>query len=225
MESSAFPPAQLCAIEARLLGCLIEKEVTTPDYYPLTLNALITACNQTTNRDPVMNLEESTVLQAVDALKAKGWLLEISQAGARVRKYKHHLEGKLPPLSPASTALLCVLLLRGPQTAGELRQRTERLSSFQDLTAVEAALNRFIEEEPSLLTCLPAGPGRRVAQYAQLLTGEPPLTTATPPAETLIPPLPAPPSDDWKQHMETEIQQLKAKVLKLYQQLGLEEEG
>ncbi|MBV6499540.1 MAG: hypothetical protein CJBNEKGG_01997 [Prosthecobacter sp.] len=164
----------LNAIEARILGCLLEKEITLPDYYPLTLNALTAACNQTTNREPIMNLDDNQVRRALDSLKARGWVFEISIVGARVNKYRHNLKARLPGLEHPSVCLLCVLLLRGEQTLGELRQRTERLQSFPDLPAVEAELMKLITySEGPLVACLPAGPGRRVAQYAQLLTGEP----------------------------------------------------
>ncbi len=164
----------LNAIDARILGCLLEKEITLPDYYPLTLNALTAACNQTTNRDPILNLEENQVRRALESLKTRGWVFEISIVGARVSKYRHNLKAKLPGLERPSTSLLCVLLLRGHQTLGELRQRTERLQTFPDLASVEAELLKLITySEGPLVACLPAGPGRRVAQYAQLLTGEP----------------------------------------------------
>lgn len=164
----------LSAIEARILGCLLEKEITLPDYYPLTLNALTAACNQTTNREPILTLEENQVRRALESMKTRGWIFEISIVGARVSKYRHNLKAKLPGLERPSTSLLCVLLLRGPQTLGELRQRTERLQTFPDLPSVEAELLKLITySEGPLVACLPAGPGRRVAQYAQLLTGEP----------------------------------------------------
>lgn len=169
----------LNAIEARILGCLLEKEITLPDYYPLTLNALTAACNQTTNREPLMNLDDNQVRRALESLKARGWVFEISIVGARVNKYRHNVKARLPGLEHPAISLLCVLLLRGEQTLGELRQRTERLQSFPDLPAVEAELMKLITySEGPLVACLPAGPGRRVAQYAQLLTGEAPASLA-----------------------------------------------
>lgn len=222
----------LNAIEARILGCLLEKEITLPDYYPLTLNALNAACNQTTNRDPIMSLDEGQVRRAVEAMKTRGWIFEISIVGARVSKYRHNLKAKLPGLEKPSASLLSVLLLRGEQTLGELRQRTERLHAFPDLESVEAELLGLITySEGPLVACLPAGAGRRVAQYAQLLTGEPE-TGLAPREEILYPtpaaasaPAPEPSADDqaWKQRMEMEIELLKAQLTRLKVRLGVED--
>jgi uncharacterized protein YceH (UPF0502 family) len=214
---------QLSALEARILGCLIEKEITLPDYYPLTLNALSSACNQTTNRDPIMSLDDSTVLRVVEGMKTRGWIFQVSIVGARVQKYRHNLNARIPGLEKPSIALLCVLLLRGAQTLGELRQRTERLHAFPDLESIEASLNDLINyPDGPLVVCLPAGAGRRVAQYAQLLTGEP----ASPAAqeEFIIAPVPAPVSAEdqaWRQRMEMEIESLKAQLTQLKIDLGV----
>lgn len=228
----------LNAIEARILGCLLEKEITLPDYYPLTLNALTAACNQTTNREPIMSLDENQVRRTVEAMKTRGWIFEISIVGARVSKYRHNLKTKLPELEKPAIALLCVLLLRGEQTLGELRQRTERLHAFPDLESVEAGLLKLVSySEGPLAACLPAGAGRRVAQYAQLLTGEPETglapreeivysssTHATVPAAAPAPAA-APSADDeaWKQRMEMEIELLKAQLTRLKVRLGVED--
>jgi uncharacterized protein YceH (UPF0502 family) len=212
--------------EARILGCLLEKEITLPDYYPLTLNALTAACNQTTNRDPIMTLDENQVRRAVEAMKTRGWIFEISIVGARVSKYRHNLKTKLPGLERPSTSLLCVLLLRGEQTLGELRQRTERLHAFPDLESIEAEIMKLITySEGPLAACLPAGPGRRVAQYTQLLTGEPE-TGLAPRGETVIEPVPPPaPTEDhaWRQRMEMEIEILRAQLNRLKVKLGVED--
>jgi uncharacterized protein YceH (UPF0502 family) len=214
---------QLSALEARILGCLIEKEITLPDYYPLTLNALSAACNQTTNRDPIMSLDDSSVLRVVEGMKTRGWIFQVSIVGARVHKYRHNLNARIPGLEKPSIALLCVLLLRGAQTLGELRQRTERLHSFSDLESIEASLNDLINHpECPLVVCLPAGAGRRVAQYAQLLTGEP--TGPAAQEEIIIAPVPAPVSAEdqaWRQRMEMEIESLKAQLTKLKIDLGV----
>lgn len=216
----------LSTIEARILGCLLEKEITLPDYYPLTLNALTAACNQTTNRDPIMTLDENEVRRAVEAMKTRGWIFEISIVGARVSKYRHNLKTKLPGLERPSTSLLCVLLLRGEQTLGELRQRTERLHAFPDLESIEAEIMKLITySEGPLAACLPAGPGRRVAQYTQLLTGEPDSSPA-PRGETVIEPVlsPAPTEDHaWRQRMEMEIEILRAQLNRLKVKLGVED--
>jgi uncharacterized protein len=163
----------LNGIELRVLGSLIEKELTTPEYYPLSLNALVTACNQKSNRDPVLNLEEAEVTRALDALRFKQFAL-LSGAGGRVAKYRHALVEKFR-FSPAELALLCELMLRGPQTVGELRSRAERMHPFADLSEVEAALEELMGRSPALVTKLPRQPGRKEPRYCQLFAGEPDL--------------------------------------------------
>ena len=159
--------------ESRVLGALIEKELTTPEYYPLSLNALTNACNQKSNRDPVLTLEEADVVRALDGLRFKGLALQ-SAEGGRVPKYAHSAAAKLH-LDPAEVALLCELLLRGPQTLGELRTRCERMHPFADLAAVETVLTELAEREPPLATKLPRQAGRKEHRYAQLLGGPPEL--------------------------------------------------
>jgi uncharacterized protein YceH (UPF0502 family) len=159
-------------IEIRVLGCLIEKEMTTPDYYPLTLNALTNACNQKSNRDPVLGLEETDVVRALDALRLKGLAMQAHGEGSRVPKYRHSLAEKLF-LEPEELAILCELFLRGPQTIGELRGRADRMHSFEDLTRVEAVLQELMERQPPLAVKLPRQPGRKEHRYAHLLGGEP----------------------------------------------------
>lgn len=224
MEDNA-PVPQLTAIEARILGCLIEKEITLPDYYPLTLNSLVSACNQSTNREPIMALDEGAVQRALENMKTRGWVFQVTVVGARVQKFRHNLKGKLPRLEKPGTALLTVLLLRGAQTVGELRQRTERLQSFPDLESVESELTSLISyPEGPVAACLPAGPGRRVALYAQLLTGEP--SGLAPQEEIITPPAFVPPSpedQEWKQRMEIEIQLLKTQLARLKASLGVED--
>ena len=123
--------------QSRVLGCLLEKEMTTPENYPLTLNSLVSACNQSSNREPVVSFDEATVLDALEELKTRGLAFQVSIPGARVQKFKHNLNGKFPRLEKPGLALMCVMLLRGPQTAGELRQRTERMQAFPDIPSVE----------------------------------------------------------------------------------------
>jgi uncharacterized protein YceH (UPF0502 family) len=162
---------KLDAAEVRVLGCLIEKELATPEYYPLTLNALVNACNQKSNRDPLMNLEEEDVVRALDSLRFKQLAL-LSAEGGRVPKYRHALAEKLR-LNPAELSLLGELLLRGPQTVSELRARAERMHPFADLAAVEEALQELMERTPPLVTRLPRPPGRKEQRCAHLFSGAP----------------------------------------------------
>jgi len=164
----------LNAIELRVLGSLIEKELTTPEYYPLSLNALVNACNQKSNRDPVLNLDESEATRALDSLKFKQFAL-LSGMGGRVAKYRHALVEKFR-FSPAELALLCELMLRGPQTVGELRTRAERMHQFSDLSEVETVLQDLMERTPSMVAKLPRQPGRKESRYCHLFAGEPDLT-------------------------------------------------
>ncbi len=209
--------------QARILGCLLEKEVLVPDSYPLTLNTLVTACNQSTNRDPVTSLDEATVVRALDGLRESQWAFQISLAGSRVPKFKHNLPAKIPGLTPAAIAVLCTLLLRGHQTAGELRQRCERMHAFPDLPAIESEL-AALQNHPDgpLIVCLPAGGGRRVPAYAHLFCG--PVDLAAPAAAVIVaPPPPAAPSIDpeWKDRIESEIAALRAELADLKAQLGV----
>jgi uncharacterized protein len=161
----------LSEIEARVLGALVEKDIATPDYYPLSLNALVNACNQKNNRDPVMNLEESTVRDALNVLHDHGLAGPASGADSRVTKYEHRLQETFN-FSRGETAVLCVLLLRGPQTPGELRGRTERMHRFEDLDAVQSSLQKLMLREPALAVVLPRQPGTKESRYAHLLSGE-----------------------------------------------------
>jgi len=158
-------------IEVRVLGCLIEKELATPEYYPLTLNALTNACNQKSNREPVMALEEADVVRALDSLRFQR-LAHQSAEGVRAAKYCHNLDGLLR-LEPQELAILAELLLRGPQTVGELRGRAERMTAIADLAAAEEALTTLAEREPPLVVLLPRQPGRKEQRYAHLLAGPP----------------------------------------------------
>ena len=163
-------PVKLTTAEARVLGALVEKEITTPDYYPLSLNALMNACNQRSNREPIMDLDEDDLRQALHGLEAKHLAGRARSADGRVTKYEHWL-GEAFNFSRAETALICVLLLRGPQTPGELRGRTERLHEFTEIGDVTAGLQKLAEREPPLVTLLPRQPGAREARYAHLLCG------------------------------------------------------
>jgi uncharacterized protein YceH (UPF0502 family) len=157
--------------EIRVLGSLIEKELTTPEYYPLSLNSLTSACNQKSNRDPVTALTEEDVVRALDSLRFKQ-LAVLSADGGRVPKYRHLLAEKLG-LMPAEQAIICELLVRGPQTVGELRTRGERMHPFGTLAAVEEVLQELIQRENPLITLMPRQPGRKESRYAQLFSGMP----------------------------------------------------
>lgn len=161
----------LTPAQARVLGSLMEKETTTPEYYPLSLNALVNACNQRSNRDPVMNLEEEDVRRALYDLEQLGLAGPAREVGSRVTKFEHWL-GEAFNFTRAEHALVCVLLLRGPQTAGELRVRTERMHRFEELGHVTTALQKLIERDPSLAALLPREPGTKEARYIELLSAE-----------------------------------------------------
>jgi len=164
-------PAPLNAVEARVLGSLIEKQITTPDYYPLSLNALTHACNQLTNRDPVMALDESAVARAVEGLREKRLGTVFHGAESRIARYKHTFTDAIL-LTPAEVALLCVLLLRGSQTVGELRTRAERLFPFETLAEVEEVLNALATRQPDpLVAKLSRQPGTKESRYVHLLSG------------------------------------------------------
>ncbi len=161
----------LSAVEARVLGALIEKDITTPDYYPLSLNALVNACNQKNNREPVMNLDQDVVDHALSTLQEKRLAGPTSSADSRVTKYEHRSQ-EVFNFTRAETAIFCVLLLRGPQTPGELRGRTERMHRFEHLDEVQSTLQRLIQREPPLVTMLARQPGTKESRYAHLLCGE-----------------------------------------------------
>ena len=171
-----FDPAtdkvELSAREVRVLGCLIEKELSTPDYYPMTLNSLTTACNQKTNREPVVEYEDSDVIEALDSLQRKRLVGNASSTHGRAAKYRHALAEAMN-LSEPQRAVLASLLLRGPETVGELRGRTSRLHEFDSLEEVEAVLEKLIRREPPLAMQLPRRPGQKEARYAHLFAGEP----------------------------------------------------
>jgi uncharacterized protein YceH (UPF0502 family) len=162
---------QLSEVAARVLGALVEKEITTPEYYPLSLNALVNACNQKSNREPVMNLDEDAVTAALRSLS----VLELAGAAdtndSRVRKYEHRL-GEAYNFTRPEIAVLCVLLLRGAQTPGELRGRGERLHHFEELSDVQAALQKLMAREPALVKVLARQPGTKESRYMHLMSGD-----------------------------------------------------
>jgi len=170
-------------IEVRVLGCLIEKELTTPEYYPLSLNALTNACNQKSNRDPVMALQETDVVRALDSLRFKRFARVAGDSG-RVAKYRHSLAESLR-LDPPALAVIAELLVRGPQTVGELRTRGERMASLPDLAAVEAVLQELMDLNPPLTLKLARQPGRKEVRYAHFFSGMPEISEeeSAPPQE------------------------------------------
>lgn len=164
---------ELTLHEARVIGCLLEKEVTTPEQYPLSLNALTLACNQKTSREPVLELTEAQVQAALDSLNKKRLISEQSGFGSRVVKYKHRFcntEFSELQLSSAALAIVCLLLLRGPQTPGELRTRSNRLHDFKDVLEVEACIKQLMERDKPVLAQLPREPGKRECRYTELFS-------------------------------------------------------
>jgi hypothetical protein len=174
----------LSEVETRVLGSLVEKELTTPEYYPLSLNALVNACNQKSNRDPVMNLEENAVSEALRRLDKEGLAGPADAMDNRVTKFGHRLQEAFN-FDRREIAVLCELLLRGPQTPGELRSRAERMHRFDDLGQMQSTLQRLAQREPPLVKVLPRQPGTKEARYAHLLSGDvqPQRLHATPEAE------------------------------------------
>ncbi len=204
------------AVEIRLVGCLIEKQRTTPDAYPLSLNALRLACNQSTNREPVVSYDEETVSAALRRLAQRGWTRLASGAGSRARRYRHLLPEALG-IDDAELSLLAVLMLRGPQTPGELKQRSERLHPFPDLPAVQETLDRLLERE--LIIRHPRRPGRKEDRFEQTLgSGEEAVAVSAPPE-------PATPSgsdvdEDRFERIERGLDELRAEVARLREALG-----
>jgi uncharacterized protein YceH (UPF0502 family) len=175
---------ELSPVETRVLGALLEKERTTPEYYPLSLHALVVACNQTTNRDPIVSYDDRTVEQGLDRLREKKLAMLIHTAGARVPKYRHTLLDQYN-LDAREVALLCALMLRGPQTPGELRSRTERMCGSLPLPEIEKCLEELTTGGDPLVRVIPARAGQKEKRYVQLLSGEPDLEnwiTASAPA-------------------------------------------
>jgi uncharacterized protein YceH (UPF0502 family) len=207
----------LTDIEARVLGALIEKELTTPEYYPLSLNALANACNQKSNRDPVMNLDDDTVSDALRAL-GKEELAGHADSDGRVTKYEHRLQEAFN-FDRRETAVLCELLLRGPQTPGELRGRASRMHPFEEIGQVQSTLQRLMQREPSLVKMLPRQPGTKEARYAHLLSGdvvgaESPAHTAEAAAE------PKPGGADRIARLESEVAALRQELSDVKAQLA-----
>lgn len=164
-------PEILNEIEARVLGSLVEKQLTTPEYYPMTLNALVNACNQKNNREPVVHYDEPTVSQCLETLRDRNLVYVFYGSTSRVPKYKHMLPS-VYELEPSETAVMDVMLLRGPQTLGELRTRTERLYTFSGLGEIQETLDGLVRRDDPLVVKLPVQPGQKEARFAHLLSGE-----------------------------------------------------
>lgn len=212
----------LNATEVRVLGALVEKSIATPDYYPLSLNALTNACNQLTNREPVMALEESDVTRALEGLRVKRLASVYHASDSRVARYKHTLNDAIL-LTPAETALLCVLMLRGPQTVGELRTRSERLFAFDSLPEVEETLTTLATRTPDpLVVKLPRQPGTKESRYAHLLSGSvesASVSAETPPPQAAMSPA-APSADARIAQLEAEIAALRRELATLQEQFA-----
>jgi hypothetical protein len=206
----------LSDVEARVLGCLVEKEITTPEYYPLSLNALVHACNQKSNRDPLMNLEEGAVRQALRALSEQA-LTRSASGDSRVAKYEHRLADTFNFTRP-ETAILCELLLRGPQTPGELRSRAERMHPFEDLSVVQSTLKHLMERNPPLVKLLPRQPGNKEARYAHLLSGDVEVREA-PPVKTVAISISSAENTRMTE-LETEIESLRKEITDLKSQFA-----
>lgn len=204
----------LTELEIRILGCLMEKELTTPEYYPLTLNALAAACNQKSNRDPVLNLTEADLQRGLEALGGRG-LARLTTTGGRVAKYVHSMGDKLGLDAPCR-AVLAELMLRGPQTAAELRSRGERMAEIEDIAAAEDILLRLQRHGPPLVARLPRQPGRKEQRYVQLFAGMPELPEEEPEQAEAASPAPRPrPGNERVQRLEQEVGTLREEIAQL----------
>jgi len=210
-------PFQLTPAEARVLGALMEKETTTPEYYPLSLNALVNACNQRSNREPVMTLGEEDVRQALNGLQDKQLAGPARSADGRVTKYEHWL-GEAFNFSRAEGALVCVLLLRGSQTPGELRGRTERMHIFAEIADVLSGLEKLMQREPPIVAVLPRQPGTKESRYAHLLSG-PAESFALSYAPELASARDTPSRDERIARLETTVDELRQQISVLQQRL------
>ena len=216
--NETLPP--LTPAETRVLGALVEKAIATPEYYPLSLSALTNACNQLTNRDPVVSYDEAVVVRALDGLREKRLATLFHGADSRVPKYKHALNDVFP-FAPAEIAVLCVLMLRGPQTLGELRTRTERLHLFASLNEVEETLQDLAMRQPhALVAKLPRQFGLKESRYAHLLSG--PVESLTPEASPRVEPatLAVRAENERIAKLEEETANLRRELAELRQQLA-----
>lgn len=209
----------LTAVEVRVLGALVEKEITTPEYYPLSLNALVNACNQKNNREPAMTLDEDGVRQALRGLEDDKLAGPAPSSDGRVTKYEHWMQEAFN-FTRGEVAILCVLLLRGPQTPGELRGRTERLHRFEELQDVQSVLQRLMQREPAMVKVLTRQPGTKEARYAHRLSGEAELlaeAASDSAATTEVPHS----SSERLSALEAEVAMLRQELAELVQRIGV----
>src|SRR5947208_3124209 len=207
------PDLNLSQAEIRVLGALVEKDITTPDYYPLSLNSLVNACNQKNNRDPITTLDEESVRTALAGLQEKRYAGPAGGADSRVTKYEHRLQ-EVFNFDRREIAVLCVLLLRGPQTPGELRGRTERMYRFETLDDVQSTLQRLADRQPSLIAVLPRQPGTKESRYMHLFSGG-----APPAREITLTSRPENSEDERIVNLEAELSSLKRVVEDLRRQV------
>jgi uncharacterized protein YceH (UPF0502 family) len=205
----------LTEIETRVLGALIEKDITTPDYYPLSLNALVNACNQKNNRDPVMTLDEAAVREALSTLQTKRLAGPASGADSRVTKFEHRLQEAFN-FDRREIAIVCVLLLRGAQTPGELRGRTDRMYRFEALEDVVSTLDRLAQRDPPLVVMLARQPGTKESRYMHLFSGEPPEGSVAQAPSAVI----SAANPDRLTKLEEEVSRLRTELSEVQQQLA-----
>lgn len=211
---------ELNEIECRVLGSLVEKDITTPDYYPLSLNALVNACNQKNNRDPVMTLDEAAVRQALATLQEKRMAGPASGADSRVAKFEHRLQ-EVFNFDRREIAIVCVLLLRGAQTPGELRGRTDRMYHFETLEDIVSTLDRLAQRDPPLACMLPRQPGTKESRYMHLFSGEPSGLVAGPPSPAAeASTIPSATASDRVSRLEHDVSQLRQELAEIRQQLA-----
>ena len=208
----------LSPIETRVLGSLIEKDITTPDYYPLSLNALVNACNQKNNREPVMSLDENAVRDALSSLQEQRLAGPASGADSRVAKFEHRMQ-EVFNFDRRETAVVCVMLLRGPQTPGELRGRTDRMYHFEALEDVVATLDRLAHREPPLVAMLPRQPGTKESRYAHLFSGEVPEDVARAPMPATVSSSEIS-DNDRISRLEADVARLRSDLAEVQQQLA-----
>jgi uncharacterized protein len=205
----------LTETEVRVLGSLVEKQLTTPEYYPMTLNALVAACNQKSNRDPVVSFDESTVTATLDSLRDKNLVYTFHGSTSRVVKYKHMLPN-VYELDPAETAVMDVLMLRGPQTVGEIRGRTDRLFDFSGLPEVQETLDKLARRDEPLVVRLERQPGQKDARYAHLLSGEIDVSTLPVQRERLA----TASSNDQVEQLQSEVEAIKDEIAQLKEEFA-----